>query len=440
MKTLNISTLQSAVAGSAAAFRCRQKLDPAGGEGSKVFPPTYSDGPYATEDRVITVEEDGKLKTVRVPTVLLDSVQSQANRMELALLQGLREGKLSFPLIEVDFSGCTDDDPLKDLSDLVEINSLTAPHRVADAILRDSLLNGINFRNSDVGKGFGDANIRNATVIYQICPTALLFGVWDSTGPKGGLGAKFQRAIASEIVAFEVEGGKKPSSRLDPFAIEKAAGPVFRTTDCGWTISPEDPKILKKGNKPVLYAKDSKGNDVEWNGGSDQEQGKPSVINHGNITPSLKKESSNQLNPGGFTIAHALETTVISLPALRRLCFRIEAPNPNQATANDAGRVVLAALGLAAIAWKQRAGYDLRSGCLLIPQSEPIIELLSPGKSEEFTLSLDDASKLLAKAVAEAAEAGLKWKTDPIKLDPSPNLQALIRKSRAKTAEAPVEN
>ena len=41
--------LQSAVAGSAAAFRSRVTLQPAGGEGDKVFPPTYSRAVYATE-------------------------------------------------------------------------------------------------------------------------------------------------------------------------------------------------------------------------------------------------------------------------------------------------------------------------------------------------------------------------------------------------------
>jgi hypothetical protein len=64
---------------------------------------------YATEERVIHVEENGEKKVVKVPTFLLDSVQSQANRMELALLQGYREGQLKFPLIEVDFSDCAGD-------------------------------------------------------------------------------------------------------------------------------------------------------------------------------------------------------------------------------------------------------------------------------------------------------------------------------------------
>ena len=74
---LSVDTLKSAVR-SAAAFRLRVKLNGLGGEGDKVFPPTYAGGVYAVEDRRI----DGKV----VRCALLDSVQSQANRMEDALL------------------------------------------------------------------------------------------------------------------------------------------------------------------------------------------------------------------------------------------------------------------------------------------------------------------------------------------------------------------
>ena len=43
-KTLDLATLKQAVNGSAAAFRCRRKLQPAGGAGDKVFPPTTITG------------------------------------------------------------------------------------------------------------------------------------------------------------------------------------------------------------------------------------------------------------------------------------------------------------------------------------------------------------------------------------------------------------
>ncbi|MCA9033190.1 MAG: hypothetical protein KDA66_20395, partial [Planctomycetaceae bacterium] len=94
MKPLEFETLRNAVSGTAAAFRLKLQLQPAAGEGTKVFPPTYSGAVYATEQRRIEGHDDP------VECVLLDSVQSQANRMELAL----QESGLELPLIAVDFS------------------------------------------------------------------------------------------------------------------------------------------------------------------------------------------------------------------------------------------------------------------------------------------------------------------------------------------------
>ena len=56
------------------------------------------------------------------------------------------------------------------------------------------------FRKSSKGKALNTVSQRNATALYQLCPTALIFGMWDSTGPKGGLGAKFERAMVSEVI------------------------------------------------------------------------------------------------------------------------------------------------------------------------------------------------------------------------------------------------
>src|SRR5207249_155283 len=95
-----------------AAIRFYAKLQPAAGPGDKVFPPTYVGGQYALERRV---DKDGVGKTV----VLLDSVQSQANRMEQALLAAHRAQRITLPMISVSFSG--------DLQHLAEITVLDAP-------------------------------------------------------------------------------------------------------------------------------------------------------------------------------------------------------------------------------------------------------------------------------------------------------------------------
>lgn len=53
MNTLTLETLTKAVSGNAAVFRCRRRLQPGGGEGDQVFPPTFAGAVYAVEQRRI---------------------------------------------------------------------------------------------------------------------------------------------------------------------------------------------------------------------------------------------------------------------------------------------------------------------------------------------------------------------------------------------------
>ena len=99
------------------------------------------------------------------------------------------------------------------------MSSLEAPHRVADALFRDSLLDGVMFRKSDTGRVLDTADVRNAAGLFGLCPTALVFGLWDSTGPRGGLGAKFQR-----VDDFVGQGGTLANLRG---WIEKKKGKVI---------------------------------------------------------------------------------------------------------------------------------------------------------------------------------------------------------------------
>src|SRR5947209_11804770 len=111
---LTYAILREAVAGSAAAFRLTLELEAVS---PKVFPPTYEGGKYATEARRINGQE--------VPCVLLDSVPSQANRMELALQEAWEGGVIELPVIAADFATAGNPGVRK-------ITSLQAPHRVAD--------------------------------------------------------------------------------------------------------------------------------------------------------------------------------------------------------------------------------------------------------------------------------------------------------------------
>src|SRR5713226_2912063 len=118
MTNLSISRLQSLIAGDGVAFRARQRLQPGGGPGDKIFPPTYGTG----DNRLKYAGETRRIDGQDVPCVLLDSVASQANRMEEALLSAWERQVLNFPVIGVDFSGESE------LADLGVITALQAPH------------------------------------------------------------------------------------------------------------------------------------------------------------------------------------------------------------------------------------------------------------------------------------------------------------------------
>lgn len=395
---LTFQSLSEAIAGHAAAIRCRTRLQPAAGEGTKVFPPTYAGGVYATEKRRIP-DQANPGSTREADCVLLDSVQSQANRIEDALQQAIDDGRLTMPLLVVDFGDA--------VADIQRVTSLQVPHRAADAILRDSLTtetdekgNRLPFRKSIVGKAITDSGLANATGLFQYCPHALFLGVWDSTGPKGGLGAKFARALVSEIVGIDAIIGKKTSSRIDPLQT-RAAAKVVKSNDGAWKLAESD-----KAKGAVS----------------------PSEINHGNIPPDV--------SDGSVTIAHAEHTAVLSLPQLRRLRFPIgKLPQgKSQADVDNAARTVLASLALVGLTLSLERGSDLRSRCLLVLQDSIVFELLDvkDGKPLTATITLNStqAIAIYHQAVDAAKKLGIPWETEPIKLAPSPELIALVKKSQ----------
>ncbi|MGQ9898528.1 MAG: type I-U CRISPR-associated protein Cas7 [Acidobacteriota bacterium] len=425
MMTFSLDELQRAVNG-ATALRCRLRLEPAGGPGTKVFPPTYEGGLYAIEQRRLPGYKDP------VRCVLLDSVQSQANRMEETLQQAVDSGRLALPLVEVDFTPyfpsefSGEDKPPEQplLEPIGKVSSLQAPHRIVDAILRDSVVeeeqklfrSSIVEHESSYGRRLREASTHRATPLFELCPTALLFGMWDSTGPKGGLGAKFERALVSEIVGVNAVLGAKTSSRIDPLGIQLKAATLYRTRPTeplGWTLDPA--KALTEKGKPILLGKD----------------GKPSEANHGNVTPTIsERDNQGEYLGGGVTIDYAEQTIVLSLPALRRLHFPVN--GQYTCRADEAARTVLAALGLCAAVLTNDAGLDLRSRCLLWPVERPTWELLGkPGEIQNnITLDATAVIQLFNDAVMEAQRCGLPWRTEPLRLQPSEELLKLVVKSQ----------
>lgn len=385
------------------AIRRRRRLQPAGGVGDKLFPPTYPgegrDAPprHVFERRRIPGRDDD------VWCVLIDSVQSQANRLEDALLRAAQDGRIELPRIVVDFAA-------SGLNSIGEITSLDAPHRVFDAILRDSLLDGQKFlAESDLGKRLREATAKDASGILEASPSALLFGVWNSTGEGGGLGAKFARAIVSEIIGVDVPveemvadrrtgevimrtAGRRTGSRIDPLGVLRSVE-VYKS-DAGWDTTE---KAAGKGAKKV----------------------RPSEVNHGNIAPSV--------TPLGITCSYAEQTVVITLAGLRRLRFG------GDARRDDAARALIAALGLVALAEQDLQGYALRSRCDLVCEGPAPLELVAfDGTTTPFDLTRDEAVALYAQALARAREAGFTLAAEPVRLAPQEKLIEIVRQSMSR--------
>lgn len=414
---LTLEILKDAIANNAAALRCRRILQPEAGPGGKVFPPTFAGAVYAVEKRRVPGREEP------VTCVVLDTVQSQANRMEAALQEALDGGRLTLPVITVDFSehaptGDLEDDANKGrlLDDVGVITSLQVPHRLADAILRDSVSkkDGVPFRKTDAGKLLNKASNQNATALYRYCPTALVFGMWDSTGPKGGLGAKFERAMVSEFVGIDaVIGDLIRGVRRDPLEARSNIQ-VKREADKSWSVLGVDVK-----------------------GGVN-----PSKVNHSSVPfPEQKVDKTEKNRWSGVTIEKAEQLTTLSLIALRRLRFPVDGAK-DQAAVNNAAQTVLAALGLCAATLAFENGMGLRSRCTFWPDAAMSWEILArPGETpESYAIDGVSAIELFTKAVEEAEAQGLVWETKPVELKPSANLLELVRLSQQQAVKSDSED
>jgi CRISPR-associated protein Csb1 len=330
--------------------------------------------------------------------VLIDSVQSQANRLEECLLQAIADG-LPIPHVVVDFSAAQ-------LEGITRITSLDAPHRVYDAIFRDSSLSGHPFMSSSVGQRLAKAKPDDASALLEVSPTALLFGAWHSTGEGGGLGAKFARCVVSEIIGIGVP--------VDDALVNRRTGETEIQTSGRRTGSRIDPLGVLRG---VDVFKGEGGWDITQEGaGKKAKKVKPSEINHGNIRPSVE--------PLGVTCDHLEHTFVLSFAALRRLRFG----SPER---DAAGRSLLAGLGLVALTEQDARGYALRSRCDLVCDGRAPLEVVhSDGATVAISLDRAAAQTLYRDAFERAKKAGFELSGEPLRLTPQDKLVAIVRQSQ----------
>ncbi|MDE0628542.1 MAG: type I-U CRISPR-associated RAMP protein Csb1/Cas7u [Bryobacterales bacterium] len=169
--------------GPVALHRC-QTLIPVEGLGSPIFPPTYApENSQGKPGYNIDELSDG----TRVATI--DSVGSQANRMEPVFLRAKRgepENPRSRLVPQIDIT----------YSNGKSVSILEIGHRLGDALIRSTCL-------KDPAHNAFSAflNENDASELARIAPTSLVFGVWDSRDT----GAKLPRIVQSTIRAENVE-------------------------------------------------------------------------------------------------------------------------------------------------------------------------------------------------------------------------------------------
>lgn len=358
-----------------AAIRVHAEYEPQAGMSAKVYPPTYlpSDGTrYHFEQRW---GAGGEL----IDVVILDSIQSQANRCEAALDERATELGLPRLVVEVQVGGRT-----------LEVSSLLAPHRSRDAYFIDSEVDGSPFDRTAVGGALNDATTDDATAFLRYAPYDLIYGVWDSHRGKR-IPLKFARAFTSEMLGWHALRGSRAATKGDPL------------------------NLASRDTVPV----------ADWRPGATSGQGRKkevalSEIGHGMVPGEPSDES------GGVAVRSITRTAVLSLSGLARYRF----PIPDGADATGHGRTALAALALLGdrLAFG-RAGMHLRSGSDLTLVSERIEWVRRGGVHEAVELSPDDARQLFAAASERLQTAGINWTGEAIRLQPSAGLQKAIERT-----------
>jgi CRISPR-associated protein Csb1 len=371
-------------------------LEPLGGAGTPVKPAVYAGGKYQIDKRWWGSGDQRKV----VSAVVIDNEPSQANRLEATLDD--RADQLGLPRLLLDLSEA---EPLPPQLPRV-LSSFRFPHRHADAYLRDAMLDGTRFKDTDVGKAVFGATADNPVALMQWFPQSLLFGFWQSHLGKGAQAsqAKLARSWRSSIVGYNPATTETRQLGLKGDPLNLTLGTEGRvehdpTDEADWSVL--EPK-----------AKADKG----------RESARLSEIGHGQV---IVAEGGDQPPaPAGISFESIEQQATVSIPDLRRVWA-------GDAQANAAARALLVALGLLAHVGTFGRPFSLRSGCDLRPQETVWTWLGAAGDEQVDPLSTDEAASVLGDCVAAAEAAGLpvgsSWAQEPLTLRPSPELVKVIR-------------
>jgi len=381
MRTLDLDLLLSAT--SAAGPSCLSsttRLRPAGGLHTAVAPAKYLQGTGSSAKSVYVYERrflDGESRH----TVLIDSKQSQLNRLEAELDRARTDGDAllsRLPHVQVTYG---------DGIDAQTFTDLVLPHRVFDAHVRAGTVDGVPTTQTDAYRAVRNASPANARALLDVSPITLVLGGWDSS--RKSRQGRWRSALVGEIVGFVPaeavgEPGLRGGARIDPVGMQmQVPGPALKQ------MADAQQDELSAAN----YAKVSKQ--------ADAAKGKPvgaAELGFGGIPPALSAL-------GGVACEPILRTHVLSFAALRQMRF---GAGPD---GDAACRALLAALALAGLA-RSDAELALRANCDLVEDAPTTMALDQRGGHELSlaALDIDGADALLGATLQQAEQlAGVTW-------------------------------
>ena len=285
-------------------------LEPSGGPGTIIFPPTYARNPgeiphpYAISTlRSDLAPEAAATQGLEANICDLDSVGSQANRMEPAFIQPPLSSLVPQRVIKAGSA---------------TVNLLQIGHRVADGAVRFSAL------SEQATKAIAALGTEcDATALARLAPTSLIFGFWDSRETM----LRSARLLSSTIRATNVAVLKRSAQfnpAFDPSALDLAE------PDAGQPAPAHDAKdpLSQQGLRSA-----------------------PAVDTHGGVR----------------VFGQITRRTEINLVALRSLAV-VKGGKLDAAETLKLRRYLLA---LSLVAGRVQNAYSLRQGCLLVPASSP---------------------------------------------------------------------
>ena len=390
MSTISLPHLLDACRpGGASVLTSVTPLEPAAGPHASVAPAKFLEGKGRTAKPVFAYERrfwDGEAVTA----VLIDSKQSQSNRLEAAVSAAIADQDpvlARTPRIELRFE------------DGQVYSDIDLPHRAFDGQIRAGTINEEPATAAQEYRELRNATVADARPLLERSPITLLLGGWDASRKTHA--GRYRSLLVGEIIGIlsdqgrdpEVNQSKRGGARIDPLGARIQLDQAEREA-----IADVQKSELSDKAYTNSYGKG----------------GKSSSLGLGGIPPSLE-----QL--GGVTCRAIIRSHVLSFAALRAL--RFDSPTSE---GDVACRALLAALALNGLA-RSDAELLLRANCDLVEAGPAVVTLDKRyGQKENFEpLSIEQAQELLSAAIDNAVQAAnLTWDGSILVVEGNPTILA----------------